>query len=55
LEPLLQDFGKSLEPELPESASVPLHLHTLFQEALQEVQKSQSKRKPKAKTAKGFQ
>jgi hypothetical protein len=55
LEPLLQDFGKSLEPELPESASVPLHLHTLFQEALQEVQKSQSKRKPKAKSAKGFQ
>ncbi len=57
LDPLLQEHGKPLEPELPEIASVPLHLHNLFQEALAEVNKSQSKNKGKntKKTARGFQ
>ncbi|MCZ0901159.1 hypothetical protein ON021_14760, partial [Microcoleus sp. HI-ES] len=43
LDALLQEFKKPLEPELPEIASVPLHLHNLFQEALGEVNKSKSK------------
>lgn len=49
LDSLLQEFKKPLEPELPDIASVPLHLHTLFQEALTEV----SKTKPKGKSGKG--
>lgn len=32
-------YGKPLTPQLPESASVPVHLHNLFQEALQAVGK----------------
>jgi len=57
LDALLQEYGKPLEPELPEIASVPLHLHNLFQEALAEVNKSQSKNKGKKqqKTGRGFQ
>lgn len=57
LDPLLQEHGKPLEPELPDIASVPVHLHNLFQEALVEVNKSKSKSKgkKKEKTAKGFQ
>lgn len=55
LDTLLQEFNKPLEPELPEIASVPIHLHNLFQEALAEVNKSQSKGKVKKKTGKGFQ
>ncbi|TAF70603.1 MAG: hypothetical protein EAZ59_04235 [Oscillatoriales cyanobacterium] len=54
LEPLLQEFKKPLEPELPEIASVPQHLHNLFQEALGEVNKSKSKPQDKKKTSKGF-
>nr|WP_293352878.1 MULTISPECIES: hypothetical protein [unclassified Microcoleus] len=54
LEPLLQEFKKPLEPELPEIASVPLHLHNLFQEALGEVHKSKSKPQDKKKSSKGF-
>ncbi|WP_228057313.1 hypothetical protein [Tychonema sp. LEGE 07203] len=54
LDSLLQEFKKPLEPELPEIASVPLHLHNLFQEALGEVQKSKSKPQDKKKTSKGF-
>lgn len=54
LEALLQEFHKPLEPELPEIASVPLHLHDLFQEALGEVQKSKSKPQDKNKSSKGF-
>lgn len=54
LNAVLQKFKKPLEPELPEIASVPLHLHNLFQEAIAEVEKSNSKSKtPKNKT-KGF-
>jgi hypothetical protein len=57
LDALLQEHGKPLEPELPEIASVPLHLHNLFQEALAEVNKSQFKNKGKKqqKTGRGFQ
>ncbi|NDJ17867.1 phage tail tape measure protein [Myxacorys almedinensis] len=50
---LLRSHQKPLEPELPEIASVPLHLHNLFQEALAEV--SKSKAKEKKKSVKGFQ
>jgi hypothetical protein len=55
LKALLQEFNKPIEPELPEIASVPLHLHNLFQEALADVNKSKSKDKGKKPTAKGFQ
>ena len=54
LDSLLQEFNKPTDPELPEIASVPLHLHNLFQEALIEVNKSKSKGKVKKKEAKGF-
>ena len=54
LDALLQEFKKPLEPELPEIASVPVHLHNLFQEALGEVNKSKSKPQEKKKTSKGF-
>jgi hypothetical protein len=55
LDPLLQEFHKPIEPELPEIASVPIHLHNLFQEALGEVNKSKPKSKGQKKSAKGFQ
>jgi hypothetical protein len=55
LKGLLQEFNKPIEPELPEIASVPIHLHNLFQEALADVNKSKSKDKGKKPTAKGFQ
>ncbi|MGF1479346.1 MAG: hypothetical protein ACFB4I_07615 [Cyanophyceae cyanobacterium] len=54
LEPLLLEYGKPSEPELPETASVPLHLHNLFEAAVAQVHKSKSKGKKKKK-AKGFQ
>jgi hypothetical protein len=56
LDALLQEHNKPLEPELPEIASVPLHLHNLFQEAMAEVNKSKSKGKGKKteKIARGF-
>ncbi|HEY9847041.1 MAG TPA: hypothetical protein V6D03_12715, partial [Candidatus Caenarcaniphilales bacterium] len=54
LDPLLQEFNKPMEPELPEIASVPLHLNNLFQEALAEVSKK-AKGKGKKKIATGFQ
>lgn len=54
LEPLLQQHQKPLQPELPEIASVPLHLHELFQEALKEVSKK-PKEKDGQKPKKGFQ
>lgn len=50
---LLTEFNKSLNVELPEIASVPLHLHNLFQEALSEV-KGKSNKKGKAKSKGGF-
>ncbi len=55
LNTLLQEFNKPIEPELPEIASVPIHLHNLFQEALGEVNKSKPKGKGQKKSAKGFQ
>lgn len=56
LDKLLQAHQKSLEPELPEIASVPLHLHELFQSAIAEVSKSKGKSKESQKTSKkGFQ
>jgi len=55
LDALLQEFNKPIEPELPEIASVPIHLHNLFQEALGEVNKSKPKTKGQKKPAKGFQ
>ena len=54
LDALLQEFKKPLQPELPEIASVPVHLHNLFQEALGEVNKSKSKPQEKKKSSKGF-
>lgn len=54
LDALLQEFNKPTEPELPEIASVPQHLHDLFQEAVAEVNKSKSKTKSKKKTGMGF-
>lgn len=53
-EALLQEHKKPLQPELPEIASVPLHLHDLFQEALKEVSKSKPKDSGQ-KSSKGFQ
>jgi len=57
LQPVLDKQGKGAEPELPETASVPMHLNELFQVALVEVNqgkgKSKSKSKQKAKTGFG--
>jgi hypothetical protein len=55
LETTLKDFHKNSEPELPDSASVPQHLHNLFEEAVTQVSKSKSKTKKTTKKAKGFQ
>lgn len=55
LEETLEQFNKSSEPELPEIASVPQHLHDLFESAVAEVNKSKAKRKGKKKAKKGFQ
>lgn len=55
LDPLLQEFNKPIEPELPDIASVPIHLHNLFQEAVVEVSKSKPKEKGQKQTSKGFQ
>ena len=50
---LLKQSNKNLDVELPENASVPLHLHNLFQEALLEV-KGKSSKKGKSKPKGGF-
>lgn len=56
LSALLKDkFNKPLEPELPETASVPIHLNNLFEEAVAEVNKSKSKSKTSKKANSGFQ
>lgn len=52
---LQQEFNKPLEPELPETASVPIHLNNLFEEAVAEVNKSKSKSKTSKKVGSGFQ
>ncbi len=49
LDDVLVQAGKPLEPKLPDIASVPMHLQSLFQEALQEVNQSSSKKKSKGK------
>ncbi|WOD40158.1 hypothetical protein [Nodosilinea sp. E11] len=49
LDDALAQAGKPLQPTLPEIANVPMHLHNLFQEALQEVNQSSSKKKSKGK------
>ncbi|PZV07410.1 MAG: hypothetical protein DCF21_21765 [Leptolyngbya sp.] len=49
LDDILVQAGKPLEAKLPEIASVPMHLQDLFQEALQEVDQSSSKKKSKGK------
>lgn len=54
LNPLLQAFHKPLEPNLPDIASVPIHLHELFQDAVAEVHKSKPKGKGQKKVSKGF-
>ncbi|UKO99768.1 hypothetical protein [Nostoc sp. UHCC 0870] len=54
LDKLLQEFNKPLKPDLPEIASVPLHLHELFQAAVVEVHKSKPQGKGKQKPVKGF-
>ncbi|BAU64200.1 hypothetical protein STA3757_15710 [Stanieria sp. NIES-3757] len=53
LETTLLEYDKSSKPQLPEIASVPLHLQTLFEEAVAQVQKSKYKTKKK-KNARGF-
>ncbi|MBF2079516.1 MAG: hypothetical protein IGR76_13620 [Synechococcales cyanobacterium T60_A2020_003] len=55
LDTWLTEQNKPLTPDLPETASVPLHLHTLFQDAVLEVNPSSSKGKTKKKTGTGFQ
>ena len=54
LDLLLREFDKPIEPDLPEIASVPIHLHNLFQEAIAEVNKSKPKGKGQKNSAKGF-
>jgi hypothetical protein len=53
LDDLLRAQGKALTPELPEIASVPLHLHDLFQEAVVEVSKERPKKPVKSKAGFG--
>ncbi|WYL94136.1 MAG: hypothetical protein HEQ35_09950 [Gloeotrichia echinulata IR180] len=55
LDALLQEYHKPIQPDLPEIASVPIHLHNLFQEAVADVNKSKPKDKGQQKAAKGFQ
>lgn len=58
LDLLLAEFGKNLQTELPEIASVPLHLHNLFQDAVMEVSKdrpNKDKSKQKSRPTMGFQ
>ncbi|MBD2054927.1 hypothetical protein H6F88_02640 [Oculatella sp. FACHB-28] len=50
---LLRENGKPTEPELPEIASVPIHLHNLFEAAMIEVNKSSKSKGKKAKKS-GF-
>jgi hypothetical protein len=45
LDRVLTKFNKFLEPDLPDLASVPIHLHELFQAAVLEVSKEKSKSK----------
>jgi hypothetical protein len=49
LDIILTKFNKFLEPDLPDLASVPLHLHELFQSAVLEVSKEKAKPKSQPK------
>jgi hypothetical protein len=49
LDRILTKFNKYLEPDLPELASVPIHLHELFQSAVLEVSKEKAKPKSQPK------
>jgi hypothetical protein len=49
LDSILTQFNKFLEPDLPDLASVPIHLHELFQTAVLEVSKDKAKPKSVAK------
>jgi hypothetical protein len=49
IDPILTQFNKFLEPDLPDLASVPIHLHELFQTAVLEVSKDKAKPKSVAK------
>ncbi len=49
LDSLLTKFNKYLEPDLPDLASVPIHLHELFQSAVLEVSKEKAKSKSQPK------
>ncbi|MEL6776916.1 MAG: hypothetical protein AAFO06_06640 [Cyanobacteria bacterium J06597_16] len=51
LDTLMTQYDKPLTPDLPETASVPIHLHDLFQEALKSVSKG-SGAKSRSKKAK---
>ena len=53
LDRILIEFNKYLEPDLPDLASVPIHLHNLFQAATIEVSKSKAKPKSQLKKS-GF-
>jgi hypothetical protein len=53
LDPILSKFNKYLEPDLPDLASVPIHLHELFQAAVRDVSKDKVKPKSLPKKA-GF-
>lgn len=55
LEALMEEYNKPLQPELPDTASVPQHLYDLFEAAIAQTKKLQTKSKKKAKPkAKGF-
>jgi hypothetical protein len=54
LDPILSKFNKYLDPDLPDLASVPIHLHELFQAAVRDVSKDKVKPKsPPKKTGFG--
>lgn len=54
LDALLLQMNKPTTPTLPETASVPLHLHNLFQEAIAEVKPEKAKPKTGRKAPFGF-
>lgn len=45
LDSILTKFNKYLEPDLPDTASVPIHLHELFQSAVLAISKEKAKPK----------
>ncbi|MCY7368456.1 MAG: hypothetical protein LH474_09920, partial [Chamaesiphon sp.] len=49
LDSILTKFNKYLEPDLPDIASVPIHLHELFQSAVLAVSKEKAKPKSQPK------